>query len=83
MYKTIIAVVTAMPLFLGVTACGEDEEFERAGEKIGQAVDKASDAAADAAEQAGDKIEQWTDRANSDEQDIEEHGKAADRRAAE
>lgn len=83
MFKTIIAVVTAMPLLLGVTACGEDEEFERAGEKIEQAVDKAAEATADAAEQAGDKIEQWTDRANSDEQDSEENGKSADQRAAE
>lgn len=77
MYRMLIAVITAMPLFLGIAGCGEE------GERAQRAVENASDAALDAAEKAGNKIERWTDQALSDENAGNKRDRAADQRASE
>ena len=82
MLKVLMAAMTALLLFLGITGCDQQEGAGAIEKQINKVAEKAKDTALNAAEQAGDKIQQWTDQASPDEKLGEKNVKNTDPQAS-
>jgi hypothetical protein len=78
MLKVLIAAMTTLLLFLGITGCDQQDGAGAIEKQINKVAEKAKDTGLNAAAQAGDKIQQWTDQASPDEKLGEKKAKRTD-----